>query len=163
MAANPDTQQIPIMNNPLNTKTQRNTAFIDWHTRMKPIVITKTWKLLSCENSFLITSDRPVNVNKSLKSPKDVVNLSNSMIIFPLSPNLILIGVPNDKRGFFVIKEPGKIDYQDVVFFNQITFDNARQLVLATDKATLEIALNQLTRRNFIRRILRALHFKCAQ
>lgn len=154
LIANPDTRKIPIKHNSLGTKTQHMGAFIDWYARLKPVVVAKTWILHVSEDPILITSDRPISLNRSLANPKDVIALSKSMIVFPLSPKLLLIGIPNDKRGFFVMKEPSKIGSQDIDFFNQITFDNARQLVLATDKAIIGPILNQRIRRNLIRKIL---------
>ncbi len=122
---------------PWFSNTQICGAFINWTEKIQKSVLAKFWGLGFCDEDLLISSDRPVFVSSKLKTPEDIDGLVNSSIYFPLSPNLILIGTPNNKRHCLIMKAKRLAEIQ-VNTFNTITFINARSVVIANNESLIK-------------------------
>jgi len=112
-------------------------GFIAWHAKICPVFILRTWGVMVTAKS-LFTGDCPVCIRCS--KPRDVVvtdliTLANYPIIFPLAPNLLLIGEPNNYRSFQVMKTI-KANDELVRHVNTLMFLNSNQII-ATDQAEI--------------------------
>lgn len=140
--ANPDTRAYLKQKHSWFTNTQICSAFISWMNKIHPAVLNKSWGLGFCKEDLLLTSDRPVIItNAKLETPRDIVALSNATIILPLSPKIALIGELNAARGPAIMK-PKELSADRIDILNNLTYKNARSLLIANDKALLQKFIN---------------------
>ncbi len=137
--ANPSTKSLLQQRDPLGSETSRNGGIISWHEKIKMVFLARTWGL-AVSKKQLFTSDRPVVLHQKIQNPVDLIELGKTEIYFPLSPQHLLIGKPNNNLKFEALKLKEELPEQVSSFVNRLLYDNAEQKLLAT---RLE-ALNEL-------------------
>ncbi|TET33348.1 DUF4238 domain-containing protein [Candidatus Dependentiae bacterium] len=129
--ANPDTKEFFAHGNRDKFWTQ-NTAlssFIYWHEKIIPFFLARNWGLRTSKHP-LITSDRPVNLDKKIVDIRDINGLSRATISIALSSELLLVGTPNRGRSFLVMKTH-ELSEEISHFSNLSAFMGAKDLVIA--------------------------------
>ena len=144
IVANFDRRKIIIKHNSLFTDTQKINALVCSHDKIRRVFFVKTWRLMVCDSSSLITSDNPVIIQHKMEGLRDIETLVKSVIFFPLAPNLLLRGYSNEERMFLAKSRALPINMRTVDLYNVLTLNNARDMVIASDKSIMQDFLNRM-------------------
>ena len=131
--ANPDTKEFFAHENrdKFWTKNTVLSSFIYWHEKIMPFFLARNWGLRTSKYP-LITSDRPVSLDKKIVNIRDIEGLSRATISIALSSDLLLVGTPNKGRSFLVMKTC-ELSEELANFSNLNSFMNAKSLLIARD------------------------------
>jgi hypothetical protein len=124
------------------SKTERLKAFVDLHEQITPIFQKRGWILQVIEphHGRLISSDRPVMIGG--KSMQELPQLSSQTIIFPLSPQLVLIGNNNPIWGY--ASKPLTSRKETSLMINILTLDQSYRFIFGADMSDLDNLFNTL-------------------
>ena len=118
------------------SQTERLKAFIELHYEITPIFQKRGWLLqvIDRQHGRLISSDRPVLIGG--KSLQELPQLWSQTIIFPLSPEMVLIGNNNPTWGF--ASEPLESRSEMALMANILTLDQSYRFIYGADMADLD-------------------------
>ncbi len=114
--------------------------FINCHKKLVPFFRARKWQLGTSKYP-LITSDRPVNLDKRIVNIQDISGLSNAIVSIVLSPQLILVGVPNSLCLQIEMK-PRELNQVAADFSNTNNCLMARKFVVSDSLETFECAFD---------------------
>jgi Protein of unknown function (DUF4238) len=118
------------------SQTERLKTFIDLHAQITPVFQQRGWLLQVIEphHGRLISSDRPVLIGG--KSLQELPQLSSHTILFPLSPELVLIGDNNPIWGY--ASKPLESRKEASLITNILTLHQSYRFVFGADMNDLD-------------------------
>ncbi len=118
------------------SKTERLKLFIDLHEQITPIFQKRGWilQLIDPNHGYLLSSDRPVMVGG--RSLQELPQLSNQTIIFPLSPQLVLIGNSNPIWGY--ASKPLESTKEASLMTNILTLAQSFRFIFGADMSDID-------------------------
>lgn len=118
------------------SQTERLKAFVDLHEQITPIFQKRGWilQIIEPHHGRLISSDRPVMIGG--KSLQELPQLLSQAIIFPLSPQLVLIGNNNPTWGY--ASNPLESRKEASLMTNILTLDQSYRFIFGADMNDLD-------------------------
>lgn len=145
--ANPESQAIEIINNTLGynaynesikqfPKREQLSYYFYLRDELEPFFIKRKWVLQQINSSEgpILTNDRPVMIKGYSLFEKS--HLANNTIYFPVSPDLLLIGLKNTEWGYTHLPQQSRKEAG--VLITTLVFDQAHRFVFGTDFRPLQ-------------------------
>jgi hypothetical protein len=152
--ANPSTKIIFMQKQSMASNTSFCNYLISLHQKIIPFFQAKTWGL-GISQDLLLTSDRPVILLENSSNLLSYERLSKSVVLFPISPKLMLIGTPNLARTLLIMK-PKHLTQDQSFFCNYQTYKNAKEIVISS--STNHIIDSLLERSNELEKLITVLY-----
>lgn len=156
--ANPNSRAVEAVNNTLKgesgypasiedlSKPERFKLYLDLQNQLLPYFIERKWllQLIAPSDGPLLTNDRPVMLGGN--SLKEQSHLTNNTIFFPISPELLLIGLKNSVWGYS--HTPQESRKEAAISATILTCEQASRYVFGTNMQVLENLLRDLQTTN---------------
>lgn len=125
------------------SKGERLSLFFSLRDQIFSYFLERKWllQLIDYEHGPLLTNDRPVMLSGATLTEKS--HLINNTIFFPLSPDLILIGLKNSEWGYS--HSPCASTEGAGILVTTLVYDHADRYVFGTDMQALEKLLKAST------------------
>jgi hypothetical protein len=124
------------------TQKDKLKLFVQLHELIFPVFLERGWILqqISSSHGRLLSSDRPVMIGGI--SLNESPNLSNQTILFPISPNLLLVGNNESSRGY--ASKPLESTKNAALMTNILTFHQANRFIFGTSISDIDNVFNML-------------------
>jgi hypothetical protein len=121
-------------------KREQFSFYFNLSGELEPYFVRRKWLLQSIDHTHgpLLTSDRPVMIKGGSLIEKS--HLINHTIYFPLSPDLLLVGIENTEWGYSF--SPQESRKEAGFLATALVYDQADRFVFGTDLKALENMFN---------------------
>ncbi len=140
--ANPGSQAIETINNTLGynaynenvkqlPKREQFEFYFHLRDELEPYFVKRKWllQLVDSSDGPILTNDRPVMVKGPSLSEKS--HLADNIIYFPISPDLLLVGLKNHEWGYTYLPQESRKEAGILVTI--LVYDQANRFVFGRD------------------------------